>query len=73
MFKRGMSFAFGFWIGTGIAYFGAKMLDEYLIQNNDNYREWRGVKTEEKCVTDTDDGMDIFDEEIEAEWESQKW
>lgn len=50
------------------------MLDEYLIQNNDNYREWRGAKTEEKCVTDTDtyDEMDIFDEEIEVEWESQK-
>lgn len=71
--KKGLSFAFGFWIGTGITYFGTKMLDEYLIHNNDNYREWRGVKTEEKGVTDdTDDEMDIFDEEIEAEWDGSK-
>ena len=72
MFKRGVHFAFGFWIGTGIAYFGAKILDEYLIHNNDNYREWRGVKNEEKCVTDTDDEMDIFDEEVAAEWDGSK-
>ena len=70
--KKGLSFAFGFWIGTGIAYFGAKMLDEYLIHNNDNYREWRGVKSKKGTVSDTDDENDIFDEEVAAEWDEPK-
>lgn len=71
-FKKGMSFALGFWAGTAVAYFGAKMLDEYLINNNDNYRKWRNKDTvDDSSNENEDDEEDIFDEEIAAEWEEK--
>lgn len=48
-FKEGFGFALGFWFSTAAVAFIGLITDEYLKNNNENYRKWRGGEScEEK-------------------------